>query len=104
MGPLLFPLAGAAFCAAAFVLARRRERGLEPRFAAEVFFFLAGPGLPPGARPAVDAQVAAYAAAGGRPPPPAQKGRWLFGPKPARGTPGVLPFGGAGSSVWFQPA
>lgn len=107
MAALVFPLAGAALCAAAFLLARRRELGLEPRFFSEVFFVSAGAPPPPAAerlRAALPSQTVAYFVAGGRGPPAAEKGAWLFGPKPARGAPGVLPFGGAGSPVWFQPA
>lgn len=107
MAFLLFPLAGALACALALSGARRRELGLEPRLRAEVFFAGAGFFAPasawPGVRPAAPFQVRAYSLAGGGAPPPGARGLWLFGPKPARGSPGVLPFGGAGSPLWFQP-
>ena len=88
-----------------YVVESRREyrAGADPFWAAEVYF--AGGAFSADSRAATPAQVAVYRAAGGKGPEPGPEpgspgSGWRFGPKPRRGTDGVLPFS---PGRWFQP-
>lgn len=101
-------------------VANVRERGQSPHWAAEVYFYdggslplqnqegppyvAAGPG--PHAVVATPAQVEVYLAeaygrGGATLSPRFDRGVWLYGAKPRRGTVGVYPFNNA---HWFHPS
>lgn len=75
--------------------AAERRRGDDPRWAREVYLYRGALPFPHGGVAASQAQIASYH---GDP----QRGSgwlWVFGPKPARGTPDVAPYSG---EQWFQ--
>jgi hypothetical protein len=83
---------------------KQRERGQDPLYAEEVYYYRGGSWRAAAARfratLASPAQVKIYRASGGASPgKDARCGVWLYGPKPARETPGVTSFA---RGVWFQ--
>jgi len=109
-------VAAAALAATIFViyaLVARAERASDPRYMREVYY-AAGRGANEDAQLATKRQCEIFVESGGDAhhcgriagsrqsfggdggPP---SGRWLYGPKPAPGTPGISPFD---KSRWFQ--
>ena len=93
-------------------VANVRERGQSPHWAAEVYFYNGGADVAAAAGPGPHAVVAtpaqvevylaeAYGRGGATLSPRFDRGVWLYGAKPRRGTFGVYPFN---SAHWFHPS